>query len=97
MDTEISEQSNSDLCVHRVSVVKCYRAWCAKPQINHRGTMDTEISEQSNSDLCVHRVSVVKAIVLGAQKSRLTTEARWAQSFQTINLIQTSVSIVSLR
>jgi hypothetical protein len=46
MGTEISEQSNSDLCVHRVSVVKSYWAGCEGIQITHRGTMGTEISEE---------------------------------------------------
>jgi hypothetical protein len=50
--------------------------------------MGTEISEQSLSDLCVHRDSAVKAIVLSSQKSRLTTEARWAQRFQKRNFIR---------
>ena len=63
MATEFPEQeSDSNLCGHRVSAVKCYRAGCAKPQINHRGTMDTEFPEKkSDSDLCVHRVSAVKS------------------------------------
>jgi hypothetical protein len=68
MDTEFSDQkSESDLCVHRVSLrgfaaaVKCYRARCAKPQIKHRGTMNTEFPEESLSGLCVHRASAVKS------------------------------------
>jgi hypothetical protein len=62
MNTEFSEQkSESDLCVHRASLVKCYRAGFDEIQINHRGRMDTEFSEQkSDSDLCFHRASVVK-------------------------------------
>jgi hypothetical protein len=78
MTTEFPDQkSDSDLCVHRASVVKSYRARCSEPQINHRVTMDTEFPDQkSESDLYVHRASAVKAIVLGAQKSRLTPEAR---------------------
>ena len=62
MATEfLEEESDSDLCVHRDSVVKGYRARFDEIQINHRDTMTTEFSEKkSDSDLCVHRASVVK-------------------------------------
>jgi hypothetical protein len=68
MATEFpEEESDSDLCVHRASVVKGYRAGFDEIQINHsceaakRTTMATEFpEEESDSDLCVHRASVVK-------------------------------------
>ena len=68
MGTEFpEEESDSDLCVHRASVVKSYRVGCEEIQINpnceaaKRTTMATEFpEEESDSDLCVHRDSVVK-------------------------------------
>jgi len=97
MTTEFPEQeSDSDLCVHRASAVKCYRARFNEIQINPRGTMGTEFPEQSLSDLCVHRDSAVKSDRAGCSEIQINHRGTMGTEISEEEFYQTSVFIVSL-